>query len=286
MRVASGVVIATFNLLATSAGEIEASEMKKDTSISYTAAGVDLRLKEAGLSELGAWVNRTFALNPSRPILPLGYFANVIKLSPEHGLAISTDGVGTKLLIAQALGKYDTVGIDCVAMNANDVICVGARPVSMVDYIAVQKIEPGFLGELARDSTSARSRRRSIFRPARSRRSRELIRDDVRPGDGFDLVGTCIGTVPLDRIIIGQAIEPGDAVVGIASSGLHSNGFTLARSVLFRQPMAPLSEHRGAGQDTRRSALAPTQIYVAKWRRCSMPGSLSRRLSISPATDS
>ena len=237
--------------------------MKKDTSIGYTAAGVDSRLEEAGLSELGAWVNRTFALNPNKPILPLGYFANVIKLSPEQGLAISTDGVGTKLLIAQALGKYDTVGIDCVAMNANDVICVGARPISMVDYVAVQKIEPGFLGEIGKGLYAGAEAAGINIPGGEIAQVAEMIRDDVRQGYGFDLVGTCVGTVHPDRIIIGQAIEPGDAVVGIASSGIHSNGLTLARRVLFRESMAALAEHVTAlGRTLGEELLAPTHIYV------------------------
>ncbi len=237
--------------------------MKKETSITYTAAGVDSRLEEAGLSELGAWVKRTFALSPSKPLLPLGYFANVIALSPEQGLAISTDGVGTKLLIAQALGKYDTVGIDCVAMNANDVICVGARPISMVDYIAVQKIEPGFLAEIGKGLYAGAEAAGINIPGGEIAQVAEMIRDDVRQGYGFDLVGTCVGTVHPERIIIGQAIEPGDAVVGIASSGIHSNGLTLARRALFRESMTALSEHVAAlGKTLGEELLAPTHIYV------------------------
>ncbi len=229
----------------------------------YGGAGVDSRLEEAGLAELGAWVNRTFALNPRKPLLPLGYFANVIELSPDQGLAISTDGVGTKLLIAQALRKYDTVGIDCVAMNANDIICVGARPISMVDYIAVQKIEPGFLAELGKGLYAGAEAAGINIPGGEIAQVSEMIRDDVRQGYGFDLVGTCVGTVHPQRIIIGQAIEPGDAVVGIASSGIHSNGLTLARRVLFRESMAALSEHVAAlGRTLGEELLAPTHIYV------------------------
>src|SRR5262249_46796129 len=106
--------------------------------LTYDAVGVSACGEEGGLKELASWVKRTFNLNDARPLLELGYFANVLYLSEDIGLAISTDGVGTKLLVAQEMGKYDTVGIDCVAMNANDVLCVGAKPISMVDYVAVQ----------------------------------------------------------------------------------------------------------------------------------------------------
>lgn len=231
--------------------------------VTYTDAGVDNRLEEAGLRELGGWVNKTFALNAMRPLLPLGYFANVIALSPDQGLAISTDGVGTKLLIAQALGKYDTVGIDCVAMNANDVICVGARPISMVDYIAVQKIEPGFLGEIGKGLYKGAEAAAINVPGGEIAQVSEMIRDDVRRGYGFDLVGTCVGTVHPQRIIVGQAIKPGDAVVGIASSGIHSNGLTLARRALLKESLAALSEHIAElGKTLGEELLTPTNIFV------------------------
>src|SRR3954470_8991812 len=104
-------------------------------SLSYESAGV--APAEGLLGGLLAWVNRTAALRPGigRPLLPNGYFANVIQLSDELGLAISTDSAGSKVLIAELLGRYDTIGIDCVAMNVNDLLCVGAEPVALVDYL-------------------------------------------------------------------------------------------------------------------------------------------------------
>ena len=95
----------------------------------YAATGVDSTKAETGLARLRTWVEKTFPLNPTaRPHLPLGYFANIIRLDGlDTGIAISTDGVGTKLLVAELLGKYDTVGIDCIAMNVNDLLCVGAN---------------------------------------------------------------------------------------------------------------------------------------------------------------
>ena len=206
---------------------------------------------EQTLGELGRWVTKTFALNAAKPLLPLGYYANILPLTAELGLAISTDGVGTKILIAQEMGIYDTIGIDCVAMNANDVICVGARPISMVDYIAVQKADPVLLGALAK-GLYAGAEQAGINIPAGEiAQVREMIHG-ARDGFGFDLVGTCVGTVPLDRILIGQDARPGDVVVGIASSGVHSNGFTLARTVLhtgglrYDRAASPSSARRSA----------------------------------------
>src|SRR5918996_3417917 len=120
--------------------------------LDYKAAGVDAQKKEDGLSRLLEHVTRTFSLNACKPLLPIGYFANVIDLRPlgyRLGVAFSTDGVGTKLLIAEYMDKYDTIGIDCVAMNVNDILCVGATPVSMVDYIAVSEASPTLLEQVA-----------------------------------------------------------------------------------------------------------------------------------------
>lgn len=240
-----------------------ASEIPPRRAGSYGDAGVVAAGRDAEtLGDLGRWVTKTFALNPVRPLLPLGYYANVLPLTAEIAVAISTDGVGTKLLVAQEMGVYDTVGIDCVAMNANDVVCVGARPVSMVDYIAVERADPELLGALAR-GLYAGAEAAGINIPAGEiAQVREMLRG-VREGTGFDLVGTCIGTVAPDRVMIGQDARPGDLVVGIASSGVHSNGLTLARTVLtgggglrYRDHVAALGRTLGA------ELLAPTHIYV------------------------
>src|SRR3989441_7169790 len=112
--------------------------------------------RQAGVGSVGEaleallrWVRPTFGCAAgARPVLDIGYFANVVPVAANLGIAISTDGVGTKLLVAQALGRFDTVGIDCVAMNVNDVLCVGARPVALVDYVAVEAPDPDLLGAL------------------------------------------------------------------------------------------------------------------------------------------
>jgi phosphoribosylformylglycinamidine cyclo-ligase len=235
--------------------------------LTYDAAGVSAGRELAGLKELGKWIIQTFRYNPIEPVLPLGYFANVLPLSADLGLAISTDGVGTKLLVAQALGKFDTVGIDCVAMNVNDVLCVGAKPISMVDYIAISEIEPAILGEIARGLHDG-ARLAGINIPGGEiAQIRELLREDSNNGYSFDLVGTCIGTVQLQRLIVGQNIEPGDLVVGIESSGIHSNGLTLARKALglIGNAGSGLSEYcPELGHTLGEELLRPTNIYVSE----------------------
>ncbi len=228
----------------------------------YESAGVEASHEEVNLEGLGKWISATFDLNPCRPLLPLGYFANVLPLTPELGLAFSTDGVGTKLLIAEMLEKYDTVGIDCVAMNVNDVLCVGARPISMVDCIAIDKADPRVLGELAKGLYEGARLARINIPGGEVAQIREMIKG-VGRGPAFDLVGACVGTVHPERLIVGRDVRPGDAVVGIASSGIHSNGLTLARRVLFDEAHLAIDARVAElGTTVGDELLRPTAIYV------------------------
>lgn len=187
--------------------------------------------------------------------MPLpGHYASVIEVAPNLGIALSTDGVGTKLVLAEALGKLDTVGIDCVAMNVNDVICVGAEPLAMLDYIAIDRADPEVCEAigvgLARGATLA-----GIEIPGG-----EL----AQLGDmvhGVDVSGACFGTVALDAIVDGRRVTPGDSIIGLPSSGLHSNGYTLARASLDGLDMAADPEGL-LGRSLGEALLEPTEIYV------------------------
>jgi phosphoribosylformylglycinamidine cyclo-ligase len=217
----------------------------------------------SGLSALLRWIRPTFD-HPGapRPALDIGYFANVIPVAPNLGIAISTDGVGTKLLVAQAAGRYDTVGIDCVAMNVNDVLCVGARPVALVDYIAVEEADAELLGPLGQGIARGCELAGVSCPGGELAQVREMIRG-ARPRRAFDLVGTAIGTVALERILSGDAVRAGDVLLGVASSGLHSNGFTLARRALLERGGLPLDGHVAElGGTLAEELLRPTQIYV------------------------
>lgn len=229
---------------------------------SYRASGVDSKGAEGAIRLLARWIDRTFDLHPQRPALPLGYFANVIPLTGELALAISTDGVGTKILVAEALGKYDTIGIDCVAMNANDIVCVGARPLALVDYIAVETLDGRTLEEIGKGLFEG-ARQAGISIPGGElAQVREMIRG-VRPGSGIDLVGTCVGTLHPAQIVVGEHVRAGDVVVGLESSGVHSNGLTLARRVLFdKAGLTPSSHVAELGRTVGEELLEPTVIYV------------------------
>jgi phosphoribosylformylglycinamidine cyclo-ligase len=223
----------------------------------YKAAGVDTEATQSGLHQIVERIKATWPAPGSVGAvkLDIGYFANVIDIG-GIGLAICTDGVGSKSIIAQMMNRYDTIGIDCVAMNVNDAICVGARPISMVDYIAIEKADADILGAIA-IGLAAGAKEAGI-----SISGGEIapLKDVIR---GFDLVGMAVGIVPLDRIITGRDLVPGDVIIGLESSGIHSNGLTLARHVFFER--AGLSiDHilPELGIPLGEELLRPTLIYV------------------------
>jgi phosphoribosylformylglycinamidine cyclo-ligase len=225
-------------------------------------AGVG-RVGEA-LAALLRWVRPTFAYagEDRRPALDIGYFANVIPVAPNLGVAISTDGVGTKLLVAQATGRFDTVGIDCVAMNVNDVLCVGARPLALVDYVALESPSPALLEALGRGLARGCEIAGVSCPGGELAQVGEMLRG-ARPGAAVDLVGTAIGTVALDRIVDGRDVRAGDVLLGLASAGLHSNGYTLARRTLLDGAGLALDAHvPELGCALADELLRPTRIYV------------------------
>lgn len=231
---------------------------------SYRGAGVDVEREEQVLSRLIETASQTFAFvqGAGKPVLPIGFFANVIDVGHGIGLALSTDGVGTKLMVAQTMQKYDTVGIDCVAMNVNDVLCVGARPMAFLDYIAVQHAHPDLIGPLMLGLKEGARRASVAICGGEIAQVREMLASE-REGWGCDLVGMCVGHVPLNRMIVGKSVTPGDVIIGIRSSGIHSNGLTLARQVLFAQNKHTVdTEFEELGRTLGEELLEPTIIYV------------------------
>jgi phosphoribosylformylglycinamidine cyclo-ligase len=216
----------------------------------YAEAGVSQGDADAAVAALVSALGRS-APAESRQVLASGHYANVIRLDDRIGIALSTDGVGTKLLIAEELGRWDTVGIDCVAMNVNDVVCVGAEPLAMVDYLAVDRADAGVAEAIGTGLA----------------RGAELAGIEIVGGElaqlgelinGLDLAGACFGIVDLDALVTGARIEPGDAVIGLPSSGLHSNGYTLARSALSEISL----DSDLLGPPLGDVLLEPTEIYV------------------------
>jgi phosphoribosylformylglycinamidine cyclo-ligase len=239
--------------------------MPVERSLGYRDTGV-LDNTQLGLRALLGWVNRTKAFRPAgrrgHEVLDVGFFASVVDLGGNLGLALCTDGVGSKVLVAEMLQRYDTIGIDCVAMNVNDAICVGAEPVSFLDYIAIERATPAVLEDIAKGLHEGARQAGVTIVGGEISQLPEIIRGHG-PGQGLDLVGMCAGLVPLDRVIVGRDVAPGDVVVGVRSSGLHSNGFTLARRALFDQgKLAPDQHVTRLGCVLGEELLRPTHIYV------------------------
>jgi phosphoribosylformylglycinamidine cyclo-ligase len=217
----------------------------------YAKAGVDQKAADSAVAGL---VRALGAINLGRPSaqVPLpGHYASVIKIDERLGIALSTDGVGTKLVLAEQLGRFDTIGIDCVAMNVNDVICVGAEPLAMLDYIAIEKADPQVCEEIGVGLARGAEKAGIEIPGGELAQLGQLVR-------GVDVSGACFGTVPLEAIVDGSAVEPGDVVIGLPSTGLHSNGYTLARSALAE---IPLDDER-LGRPLGDVLLEPTEIYV------------------------
>lgn len=183
-----------------------------------------------------------------------GLFASLIDFGDRY-ITLATDGVGTKLMIAEALNKWDTVGIDCIAMNVNDTICVNAEPTSFVDYIAIDKPNEEITKEIG----------------IGLQKGAELSNMEIVGGEiavlpeivnGVDLSGTCLGYVAKDRIITGETCEEGDLIIALKSSGIHSNGLTLARKIVEANNIGWNDKVSGLSKTMGEELLTPTEIYV------------------------
>jgi phosphoribosylformylglycinamidine cyclo-ligase len=220
-------------------------------SDAYAKAGVDQGAADSAVAGLVRALGAIQLGRPSAQVPLPGHYASVIKLDERLGIALSTDGVGTKLVLAEQLGRFDTVGIDCVAMNVNDVICVGAEPLAMLDYIAIEKADPEVCEEIGVGLARGAERAGIEIPGGELAQLGQLVR-------GVDVSGACFGTVALEEIVDGSAVEPGDVVIGLPSTGLHSNGYTLARSALAEIPLDDVRLGHPLGD----VLLEPTEIYV------------------------
>jgi len=228
---------------------------------SYADAGVDIEKVRSIQRSLGTQLEETFNTRIGRsgsPLRPIGLYGGVIDIGDGNALALHTDGVGTKILLAQELEKFDTVGVDCVAMTVNDLICLGSEPVSLLDYIALEKEDDVLVHELGRGLVRGAKLASAAIVGGETAIMGDVIKGFA--GRGFDLACMGVGLVKKDRIIDGSAIVPGDSILGVKSSGLHSNGYTLARKVFKRYPLKKRVEELGCTLGE--ALIAPTSIYV------------------------
>jgi len=221
--------------------------------MTYAKAGVDIDRKSESISALVKHL-KFRRKGVGRPLDMPGHFTGIIDFG-ELALTLCTDGVGTKLLIADELRKWDTIGIDCIAMNVNDTICVGAEPVAFVDYIAIDRPDEKKTSEIGKGLEEGARQSNMTIVGGEIAVLPELIR-------GFDLAGTCLGVVKKDDIITGQKIRPGDAIIGLPSSGIHSNGLTLARKIVEASGTGYRKKVGGLSRPIGRELLEPTTIYV------------------------
>jgi phosphoribosylformylglycinamidine cyclo-ligase len=228
--------------------------------MTYAKAGVNARHIHETHRLLARRLESTFATRKGkvgRPVFPIGHYAGLVDVGQGRVLSLHTDSVGTKVLIAQMMRKYDTIGIDCVAMCANDLICTGAEPISFLDYMAMSKPDRAIVSEVTIGLAKGATEAGMAIIGGETAIVPELLADD----SGFDLVGFAAGYCRKKDLILGDRVREGDALVGVASSGIHSNGLSLARKILLNKydlKQTPTGLERSLGEEL----LEPTRIYV------------------------
>jgi phosphoribosylformylglycinamidine cyclo-ligase len=236
----------------------------------YKDAGVDLDVYRQAMAKLPSLLHRTY----SPRVVPLdGGFAGLFQLDftsqlfarryQDPVLVSCTDGVGTKLKVAIDAGVHDTVGIDLVAMSVNDAICCGAEPLFFLDYVAMSHDDPVRLEQLVSGVVAGCLESDCALLGGET----AILPDLYQRGD-YDLAGFCVGVVERRRLIDGRAIAPGDLIIGVASSGLHSNGYSLVRKIVFEIAGLKVSDFvEPLGRTVGEALLTPTRIYVRPLRR-------------------
>ena len=223
----------------------------------YRAAGVDIDLVKEAIGALTAGV--TFRrVGPYGMLGGVGHYAGLIDFG-KHVLALTTDGVGTKMLVADALSDWRTVGIDCIAMNANDLFVMNVEPVAFVDYIATDRLSVEKMAQIG-EGLNEGARQANL----------NLVGGETAqlPGlvNGLDLAGTCMGVQVKEKVVTGETIRPGDCIVGVPSSGIHSNGLSLARKVV--EKAGGYEKRLPDGTTLGKALLTPTRIYRESLEAC------------------
>ncbi|MGD0899009.1 MAG: phosphoribosylformylglycinamidine cyclo-ligase [Thermoguttaceae bacterium] len=238
--------------------------------VTYKDAGVDLDVYRQAMARLPRLLARTYTPR----VLPLeGGFAGLFQLDFKNRLfarhyedpvlVACSDGVGTKLKVASAVGVHNTMGIDLVAMSVNDALCCGAEPLFFLDYVAMPKDDPVLLEQLVEGVAAGCIDADCALLGGET----AILPDLYAPGD-YDLAGFCVGVVPRKQLIDGSAITPGDLVLGLASTGLHSNGYSLARKIVFEIAGLRVEQFvEELGSTVGQALLEPTRIYVRPVRQ-------------------
>ena len=234
--------------------------------LTYAEAGVDIHQENRSIEAMKALL-KSRRKGFGAPMTEIGHYAGLLDMG-SFALAMTTDGVGSKVLIANAISKWDTVGIDCIAMNVNDLYAIGAEPIAFVDYLAVEKVDPERAAQIAVGLAKGAEISNMTIVGGETASLPEIIR-------GFDLAGTAIGVVDKDRVVTGEKIQEGDVLVGVPSSGLHSNGYTLARRIIAESKYTYFDTMPGGDKSIGEELLTPTRIYpeiVELVKKCDVHG--------------
>jgi phosphoribosylformylglycinamidine cyclo-ligase len=225
--------------------------------VTYKKVGVDISEIKKSQKIIGQLISSTHKLQKKAKMTHgFGHYAGIVEIPGGKLLATHTDGVGTKVIIANMMKKFDTIGIDCVAMNVNDIICIGATPISFVDYIAANKNNQRIFKQIV--SGLVRGAKKSSMPIVGGETA---IMPDLISGKGFgfDLAGMVVGILSKKQMILGNSIKTNDVIIGVKSTGLHSNGYSLARKVLSKYSLK--QKFKGIGT-LGNALLKPTEIYV------------------------
>ncbi len=219
----------------------------------YTEAGVDIKKESESIDAIVRELK--YRRTGLGELMDIGrHFTGLIDFG-EHSLSLCTDGVGTKLLVAKGMNKWDTVGIDCIALNVNDMICVGAEPLAFVDYLALSRYDKEVVRQIGVGLNKGAEMANISVVGGELSTIPEIVKD-------FDLAGTCLGYVRKDKIITGAKIRIGDSIIGFGSSGIHSNGLTLARKVFEEANLSFEDSLPNDDQKVGEALLEPYAIYV------------------------
>ena len=235
-----------------------ATHAQQSVALTYKKTGVDIAGIKKSQQEIGRLIESTHNIQKKARVMHgFGHYAGITEIPGGRLLATHTDGVGTKVMVANMMKKYNTIGIDCIAMNVNDVICTGATPISFVDYIAANRNEQSIFKRIIEGLVKGAKKSATPIVGGET-----AIMPDVMGGDGFafDLAGMVVGLVSKRDLVLGDKIKRGDVIIGAASSGIHSNGYTLARKALLEKYTVH-DRVKGVGM-LGTALLAPTEIYV------------------------